>query len=118
MIDPPELTQDVVPIQGELSRHGAIPGARRDSRRGRRDVLAGADLLEKGAAFSGHESFLAEDVVQRPTASHMRAGRAQMGQQVGVGAASLFQGVRQNREACEVEVPAREVAVFVGSFCE
>ena len=48
-------------------------------------------------------SRLAQDQVERPAAPDVRAGRAQVGEEVGVGAAGLFQRGGQDSEACGVE---------------
>ena len=48
----------------------------------------------------------------------MRAGRAQVGEEVGVGTARFFQGVRQDREAGEVEVAGGKFAFVVGGLGE
>src|SRR5262249_39638204 len=69
-----------------------------------------------GPAPSG--SPLAQDQIDCPTPTDMRAGTAQVPEDVGVGPAGFFEAVGQNGEAGRVQVAAGEVAVVVGGLWE
>src|SRR5262249_40602594 len=49
-------------------------------------------------AAGGGELLLAEEEVEPPAAAHVRAGASQVSEEVGVGAAGVFQGVGQDRQ--------------------
>jgi hypothetical protein len=61
---------------------------------------------------------LAQQQVHHPAAADVGAGATQVPQQVGVGAASLFEGVGQDREAGGVNVSRGQIAAVVGGTGE
>src|SRR5439155_403587 len=83
------------------------------SEMGRRVAQQGAQTKRSadGTAQEGHgetergsaawASGFAEDEVERPATADVRTGTAQMGEQIGVGAASVFEGVGENGKVVE-----------------
>ena len=61
-------------------------------------------------------SFFSEDEIDRPTATDMRAGTAQVGEDVVVVATDFFQSIRKDSETSGVEFARRQDSVFVGGL--
>src|SRR4051812_9498915 len=85
---------------GAVGGRNFLPPVAERSSRGRQEVPAGGTPIP-ATGGRGRRLFLAQDEVQRPAAPDVGAGRAQVGEDVGIGAAGVFKSVGEDGQSVE-----------------